>query len=126
MEKMVFGSKPDPNQNYCAIGKIGYSCVDRLDDSKPKEFYDGVLVYLKPSLLSNEPRDVLNYHRANPTFPEESIVDQWFSESQFESYRALGNHMIQRICDEELKVTSQSLEKFRLQAEAHIKRQQRP
>jgi hypothetical protein len=49
-------------------------------------------------LIGDEPRDVLNYHSTSPTFPEETIADQWFSESQFESYRALGSHMIQTIC----------------------------
>ena len=33
---------------------------------------------------------VRNYAAANPVFPHESTGDQFFSESQFESYRALG------------------------------------
>jgi hypothetical protein len=31
-------------------------------------------------------------------FPHESTADQWFSESQMESYRALGSHIIGKIC----------------------------
>ncbi len=58
-----------------------------------------MLVYLKPSLTGDEPRDVLNYHDTSPTFPQESIADQWFSEPQFESYRALGSHMVETIRD---------------------------
>ncbi len=125
MKKMSFGGQPDPKHNYCAIGTIRYSCVDKSGDADD-EVYDGVLIYIKPSLIDDEPRDVLNYRRANPTFPEETIVDQWFSESQFESYRALGNHMIEKICEEDVTAPDKSLEKFRLQAGLHVDRKQRP
>jgi hypothetical protein len=99
MGEMQFGNQPDAGNNYCAVGVIKYSCVDKpsgstADDAK----YDGVLVYLKPSLIGDEPRDVLNYHATSKTFPQESIADQWFSEPQFESYRALGSHMVEQIC----------------------------
>ncbi len=33
------------------------------------------------------------------TFPHESTGDQWFSEAQFESYRKLGSHIIDTICN---------------------------
>ena len=100
MGKMQFGHQPDDRNNYCAVGVIRYSCVDRPGGSgTPAENaeYDGVIVYLKPSLIGDEPRDVLNYHDTSPTFPQESIADQWFSEPQFESYRALGSHMVETI-----------------------------
>jgi hypothetical protein len=35
--------------------------------------------------------------RKNPTFPHQSTADQFFSESQFESYRALGFYQVDRI-----------------------------
>jgi Patatin-like phospholipase len=100
MGEMELGNEPNARNNYCAVGVIRYSCVDRrLEDSnEPDSKYDGVLVYLKPSLIGDEPRDVLNYHATSTTFPQESIVDQWFSEPQFESYRALGSHMVEAIC----------------------------
>ena len=97
---MQFGNQPVAGHNYCAVGVIRYSCVDRPGGSgTPAENaeYDGVLVYLKPSLIGDEPRDVLNYHDTSPTFPQESIADQWFSEPQFESYRALGSHIVETI-----------------------------
>ena len=99
MGEMKFGNQPDDRNNYCAVGLIRYSCVDKPggSDEPDNAEYDGVLVYIKPSLIGDEPRDVLNYHAASPTFPEESIADQWFSESQFESYRALGSHMVETI-----------------------------
>lgn len=53
----------------------------------------GRLVYLKSSLTGDEPADLLGYQRANDQFPHQSTADQWFSESQFESYRRLGLHI---------------------------------
>src|SRR5579871_3678966 len=68
-------------------GRIKYSAVDGEDVS------DGVLVLAKPVLAENdEPADVFNYATANPDFPQQSTNDQWFNESQFESYRELGLH----------------------------------
>jgi hypothetical protein len=77
---------------HCAIGRIRYSLVDR-------EARDGVLVYLKSSLTGDEPTDVLRYAAANPGFPHQSTGDQWFDESQFESYRALGFHIVRDLFD---------------------------
>src|SRR5205807_1913429 len=63
------------------------------------EDFDGDLIYIKPSLIGAEPRDVVNYWQGSNGFPQETITDQWFSEAQFESYRALGSHIIDTICD---------------------------
>jgi len=48
---------------------------------------------MKSSLTGDEPADVLNYKKHHPVFPHDSTTDQWFSESQFESYRRLGHHV---------------------------------
>jgi hypothetical protein len=98
--EMHFGNKPEPTNKYCAIGDIRYSCVDKPGGGKPDPAYDGVLIYIKPSLNGSEPADVLNYNKTDPAFPQDTIVDQWFSEPQFESYRMLGSHMVQTICQE--------------------------
>jgi hypothetical protein len=86
--------RPAPGQplesgSYVATAKIRYSAVD---PGAP----DGTLIYLKPSVYDEDylPRDVYNYCQTSPDFPHESTADQWFSESQFESYRALGRHVI--------------------------------
>ena len=57
-----------------------------------------MLIFIKPSLIGREPRDVINYWQGRASFPQEAITDQWFSESQFESYRALGSYIIEAIC----------------------------
>jgi hypothetical protein len=50
----------------------------------------GTLIYIKSSLIADLPQDVLAYARAAEAFPHESTVDQFFDETQFESYRSIG------------------------------------
>lgn len=70
----------------CAAGIIRYSQADA-------GARDGVILYIKPAIVGNENADLLNYRRLHPDYPHESIADQWFDEAQFESYRALGEHI---------------------------------
>jgi Patatin-like phospholipase len=74
---------------HCAIGTIHYDDVDPGAGT-------GTLVYLKPSLTGDEPTDILHYQRENPLFPHQPTANQFFNESEFESYRALGHHICQR------------------------------
>ncbi|MCA9059582.1 MAG: hypothetical protein KDA85_13840, partial [Planctomycetaceae bacterium] len=50
----------------------------------------GVLVLFKPCLTGEEPPDLLQYRKANDAFPQETTLDQFYDESQWESYRRLG------------------------------------
>jgi len=95
----------------CAVGTIRYSCIDGKDT-------DGTLVYLKPAFYeTDEPKDVLNYALTSPTFPHESTADQWFSESQFESYRMLGLHTIENLYPKQEKPESKPEQKAGLLAD---------
>ena len=85
-----------PEGRYWAFGRIRYAAVDAVPGDDPDEV-DGVLLYVKPGVYGNEPRDVFNYAAAVAAFPHESTADQFFSESQFESYRALGSHVMEEI-----------------------------
>jgi hypothetical protein len=80
----------EPAGAYCAVGKIEYSLAD-------EGLCDGTLIYIKPTLTGSEPPDVLEYHASHPDFPHEPTADQWFAEAQFESYRALGEHIVMSI-----------------------------
>jgi hypothetical protein len=51
------------------------------------------LLYVKPTLTGREPADVLEYHEDHPDFPHEPTIDQFFDETQWESYRRLGEHI---------------------------------
>jgi hypothetical protein len=68
---------------HCAIGRIVY-----------RDKSEGMLVYVKSSLSGDEKDYILDYARRNGAFPHEATSDQFFSEEQFEMYRALGFHMI--------------------------------
>jgi hypothetical protein len=85
---------------YWAVGRIRYSCVDRVEKEKgvfgPAP--DGVIIYIKPAVYGDEPRDVIEYKKSNPAFPHQSTGDQFFDEPQFESYRALGSFIMDRLC----------------------------
>jgi hypothetical protein len=77
---------------HCAMGIIHYERVHG-------QAVEGYLLYIKPSLTGNEPADVLQYANAHGAFPHEPTSDQWFAESQFESYRALGQHIARTVFD---------------------------
>jgi hypothetical protein len=72
------------SRSHCAVGRIHYP--DRPDQ-------ESFLIYLKNSLMGDEPEPVLNYKVTCPDFPHETTADQFFDDAQFESYRALGVHI---------------------------------
>jgi hypothetical protein len=94
------------SRSHCAVGLIRYPGVsptrppnalrtaDEADDRQPPMI--GYLIYLKNSLTGDEPEPVLNYKSAHPAFPHESTIDQFFDDAQFESYRALGVHIVEQ------------------------------
>jgi hypothetical protein len=53
----------------------------------------GYLLYVKLSLTGNEGEFIRRYRFDEPAFPHHSTADQFFSESQFEAYRSLGEHV---------------------------------
>ncbi len=57
------------------------------------EHETGYLIYLKSSVTGNENEYVRAYRAQHPAFPHEPTSDQFFSETQFESYRALGQQI---------------------------------
>ncbi|HXM21432.1 MAG TPA: patatin-like phospholipase family protein [Terriglobales bacterium] len=78
-----------------AIGDIFY------DPQNPND--RGKMFYVKASMPPRQekstvnedslPDDVWRYSEKHKTFPHQSTADQWFDELQFESYRALGQHI---------------------------------
>ena len=88
----------DQKGHNCAIGRIRYSAVD--PDVNGKKAPDGIIIYIKPACYGEEPRDIYEYFKRSETFPHESTADQFFSESQFESYRMLGGHTMEILCKE--------------------------
>ncbi len=66
-----------------AIGRILYA-----------DGAQGLLLYFKASVTGDEKDYILDYKKRNPSFPHETTTDQFFTEEQFEAYRALGFHMV--------------------------------
>lgn len=93
----IYPRRDEPNEagRYAAVGRIRYSMVDGGGEKN-----DGILIYLKPACYGDEPRDIYEYFKRNPAFPHESTGDQFFSESQFESYRMLGVYTVEQLCGE--------------------------
>lgn len=76
---------------YCALFDVVY------EDNRR-----GSLLYIKSALYpkaDNLPIDVLQYAGRSDAFPHESTARQFFTESQFESYRALGEFEVDAIVE---------------------------
>ncbi len=84
---------------HCAVGTITYpeqdpaGVVPSYAMRNPDGRATGLLVYFKASLTGDEPEDVREYRSRFAEFPHQSTSDQFFTESQFESYRHLGLHI---------------------------------
>ena len=78
----------------------------------PGDEHRGTITYIKSSLASDVstpgepspegavtlpdvPGDVQAYKRQHADFPHDSTAEQWFTESQFESYRRLGQRIVE-------------------------------
>jgi hypothetical protein len=70
---------------YHAIGEIDYQSADGKLGVE-----NGLILYIKAGYHGTESAGVRSYAMANLDFPHQSTMNQWFSESQFESYRSLG------------------------------------
>ncbi|MCW1992938.1 hypothetical protein ABIE85_008816 [Bradyrhizobium diazoefficiens] len=84
--KKRFTERPSPATKapYWAVGDILYGEADGGTSQ------NGLLLYFKSGLHGTEPMGVLSYAISHPTFPHETTLNQFFTESQFESYRMLG------------------------------------
>jgi hypothetical protein len=93
---MKMQSGMHPTNAYCAVAEIDYSAVDAQPGDDPSLF-KGTLVYIKAGITGHEPADILQYAKTHDTFPHETTANQFFNESQFESYRHLGAFMVESI-----------------------------
>jgi Patatin-like phospholipase len=101
-----------PNQESKLSGAHMVRGTIRYPETLPGE--DGEVIYIKASLtrraphgsppvapgtveLPDVPGDVQNYKLQHEDFPHDSTAEQWFTESQFESYRRLGQRVVARI-----------------------------
>jgi hypothetical protein len=94
--KGIFGRMADFKKpladapDLCALLLNVYRCVqDTSTDTEQRTPISRILL-LKPRLVNSLAPDVVNYAQSNPTFPNQTTIDQFFDEAQFESYRQLG------------------------------------
>jgi hypothetical protein len=121
--KLEMQKGTDATNLRCGIADIHYDCVDG-PSTKP-----GQLIYIKAGLNGMEPSDVHQYAVTHLTFPHESTSNQFFTESQFESYRHLGSFSVDQILSapdvripdgEPLPVLAANMESFFKLAENYI------
>jgi hypothetical protein len=105
------GDGPAATCDYHAIGEIDYQTADGhlgVDN--------GVIIYVKAGYHGTESAGVRSYAMANFDFPHQSTANQWFSESQFESYRSLGfeimDGLLNRALQDETYARSPNLERL--------------
>ena len=53
----------------------------------------GNMVYIKPWLPADAPVELAAFKKIKKNFPHDTTANQFFTESDFESYRALGEHL---------------------------------
>ena len=81
------------SRTHAAVGTIHYPAKGADPEMH------GQILYFKSSLTDDEPEDVEQYHSTHPSFPHETTANQFFTESQFESYRRLGLHIVEKSLD---------------------------
>lgn len=75
-----------------ALACIKYSEIEDKDEGST-----GILILVKPNICAGLPVDLINFKRDNPSFPQQSTADQFFSEAQWESYFLLGQYLGQSL-----------------------------
>jgi len=90
------GEDLGPGHLYHAIGEIDYQAADGAK-------HNGLILYIKAGYHGVESARVRGYAKANGDFPHQPTIDQWFTESQFESYRALGFELTDGILNDALR-----------------------
>jgi hypothetical protein len=106
LKELRLHANTQSSRTHFATGTIRYPEAGNSD----KPGAEGKILYLKSSLtglltftseegitktLEAEPADILNYKLEHEKFPHDPTTNQWFTESQFESYRRLGNHVVE-------------------------------
>ncbi len=87
-------------QSHWALGKICYGVgKDQAEPEACREEF-GYLIYIKSSLTGDENEYIRAYKKNHDSFPHQTTADQFFDETQFECYRALGEHItVQALAD---------------------------
>ncbi|MDR0780646.1 MAG: hypothetical protein LBF16_08125 [Pseudomonadales bacterium] len=81
-----------------ALAQRGYAVGDIVYPPLPNQGgFIGKVVYLKTCLTRQLPGDLYAYKSANPSYPNQPTLDQFFDERQFEAYRELGYQLTKQL-----------------------------
>jgi hypothetical protein len=61
---------------------------------------EGRLVYVRNAMTETAPWDVRAHHKADPRFPNNPTIDQFYTDQKFEAYRVLGSRAAERATEE--------------------------
>lgn len=90
---------PLPPEEKKPDDKAPHSESKKQQPAKPEPEF-ALILFLKPALSGDEQLnalDVWEYDTERKDFPQESTVDQFFDEAQWESYRKLGEHTAEQV-----------------------------
>jgi hypothetical protein len=96
------GEDPRKRIPYYATATIDYISADGAEAGCE----NGHILYVKPAYHGTEGAGIRSYATAHPDFPHESTADQWFTESQFESYRSLGLDIANNILGQDIVLST--------------------
>lgn len=65
-----------------------------------RDNFEGMIIYMKATMIDDLSFKVKGYKGAHPTFPHESTADQFFNPEQFEAYRELGYRTGMKMMDD--------------------------
>jgi hypothetical protein len=74
------------SREHLSMLRNNHNDADEADDDSGT----GIIMYFKPSVITEVTADVRQYSLENSFFPQQTTANQWFDEAQFESYRRLG------------------------------------
>jgi hypothetical protein len=89
-------TSPFANQHHRAPQALEAPPSKPAAPSLPPAKAMGWILLLKASLDGHEPQDVRSYATSHDSFPQDSTRDQVYDDEQWESYRALGQHVAER------------------------------
>ena len=90
LRHMAGDKQPPQSHAHVVEGVIRYPKTTGSDGNSAA--FQGTLILVKPTLTKEiaNASDLINYALSKPAFPQQTTLDQWFDEAQFESYRKLG------------------------------------
>jgi len=90
------GESMTPMGPHALLGRVWYPDAN----DTPRAGGYSLLLVLKPGISGDEPLDLAYYKQAHEAFPQETTLEQYFNEAQWESYRKLGRHIGEQVFPE--------------------------